>query len=186
MIITKNEHSKQKFTCGNSAIYVNLYNGNLIAEYLLSTLGVNSFELTSSISYNTNYKNNDFNGKVVGFGNGWKLNIHQYVFKYSNSYNIEGFTENDYLYIDGHWNIHKFVFFYDYDETSKVYYKADNATVKLYVDGNGYRIDDDKKNKLIFNEAGVLIQVISCLNENIVKQIVYHFLIHPCIHDEYF
>ena len=78
MIVTRNTHAKQDFTCGESGANVNLYNGNLIVEYALEKIGLNTFEMGASIVFNTNYKNTDFNGKKIGFGNGWKLNLHQY------------------------------------------------------------------------------------------------------------
>ena len=108
MNISKINHSNQEYGCGLGKAKLNLYNGKLGFEFPLISLGANNFKIESSLIYNSQYKSIDFGGKKIGFGNGWKLNMHQYVFPYLSSYDIEGFEVGNYVYIDANWNIHKF------------------------------------------------------------------------------
>ena len=96
MTISKVNHSNQEYECGKGKATLNIYNGTLGFEYPLIQIGSNSFNIPSTILYNSQYKSTDFNGKKIGFGDGYKLNIHQYVFPYLSSYNIEGLTESYY------------------------------------------------------------------------------------------
>ena len=105
MNISKINQLTQEYGCGLGKAKFNLYNGKLGFEYPLVSLGANSFQIDTTLIYSSQYKNTDFNGKKIGFGNGWKLNMQQYLFSYNVNYQIPGFSNEDYLYIDANWNI---------------------------------------------------------------------------------
>ena len=77
MKMNKVNHSYQSYNCADGIASVNIYNGNLLFEYPLLSTGMNSFEISTSLVYNSDYKPTDFNGRLIGMGNGWKLNNEQ-------------------------------------------------------------------------------------------------------------
>ena len=176
MKINKINHQTQKYQCGLGTTLANLTNGNLRFDYPLLSIGMNNYQIETSIKYNSHYKTTDFNGKKIGFNNGWKLNIHQYIFPYLSSYDIEEFEVGNYIYIDENWNIHRFVKYKDeiIDGLSNaVYYDCSNALLKLFINDNTSYIKDDFNNKFVFNKDGLLISLISGVNENVKKLITY-------------
>lgn len=177
MNICKVNHSNQEFGCGAGKSKLNLYNGKLGFEFPLISLGVSNFKIGSLLIYNSQYKNSDFNGKVIGFGNGWKLNIQQYVFPYLSSYNIDGFEEGNYVYIDANWNVHKFVKYKSsstYGDSRNAYYDADGTGLKLLIGSNAVtQIFDQQNNIYLFDDEGRLVETISGVNVGITKKIDY-------------
>lgn len=173
MTISKVNHSNQEYECGQGKATLNIYNGKLGFEYPLIQIGSNSFNIPSTILYNSQYKSTDFNGKKIGLGNGYKLNIHQYVFPYVSSYNIEGFTEGNYVYIDSSWNVHRFVM-YKGNDYKATYYDADGTGLKLVSTSNeGFEIIDTSNNIIKFDLEGRLNRIISSINSEIIKEIIY-------------
>ena len=164
------------YKCGDGVAISNLTNGNLRFVYPLIALGVNNYKISTNLVFNSQYKSTDFANKKIGFGDGWKLNIHQYVFPYLQSYNMEGFEAGDYIYIDEFWNIHRFVLYKTKQingVTNGVYYSSSNTSLTLYCNNVNKYIFDEQNNKLVFNSTGHLINIISGLNENIIKTITY-------------
>ena len=177
MKMNKVNHSYQSYNCADGVASVNIYNGNLLFEYPLVSTGMNSFEINTSLVYNSDYKSNDFNGRLIGMGNGWKLNIEQHVFKYESSFNLDGFSEDDYVYIDSNWNIHKFVKYYPNDETTYPmnYYDESGTGLRLKISSSNipYEIVDCNNNKLLFNSNGLIVEMVSAINAEIIKNITY-------------
>ena len=177
MNISKINHSNQEYGCGLGKAKLNLYNGKLGFEFPLISLGANNFKIESSLIYNSQYKSIDFGGKKIGFGNGWKLNMHQYVFPYLSSYDIEGFEVGNYVYIDANWNIHKFEKYKSsstYGDLRNTYYDADGTGLKLLVGSSATtQMFDQYNNTYLFDDDGRMIEVISGINVGITKKIVY-------------
>lgn len=163
----------QKYSIGKGQANVNLYNGRLLFEYPLVTIGNGNFQISTSISYNSHYVSTDFNGKKIGLGNGWKLNFHQYLFPYEEEYNLDEFVEGDYLYIDSNWCIHRFVLFYNEGTTYK-YYDTSGTGLRVIVEGETILMYDDADNKYYFDkEHGYLTYFTSGVNSNIKKVLEY-------------
>ena len=177
MKVSKVNHYNQEYNCGIGKAKVNLYTGSLLFEYPLMAIGANNFLVSTNLLFSSEYKSTDFNGKKIGLGNGWKLDLHQYVFPYLQSYNIDGFNVGNYVYIDGSFNIHKFVQYKSIssnDEATNVYYDNSGTGLKLIVKNNtDIKIVDQYNNSYIFDEEGKMIEIISSINENIKKKIVY-------------
>ena len=177
MNISKINQLTQEYGCGLGKAKFNLYNGKLGFEYPLVSLGANSFRINTTLIYSSQYKNTDFNGKKIGFGNGWKLNMQQYLFSYNVNYQIPGFSNEDYLYIDANWNIHQFIKYKSSIEGETLtheYYDADGANLKLYIKENELaKIIDQYDNEYIFDSDGQMIETISGINKNIIKKISY-------------
>lgn len=177
MNISKINQLTQEYGCGLGKAKFNLYNGKLGFEYPLVSLGANSFQIDTTLIYSSQYKNTDFNGKKIGFGNGWKLNMQQYLFSYNVNYQIPGFSNEDYLYIDANWNIHQFIKYKSSIEGETLtheYYDADGANLKLYIKENELaKIIDQYDNEYIFDSDGQMIETISGINKNIIKKITY-------------
>ena len=176
MKMNKVNHSYQSYNCADGVASVNIYNGNLLFEYPLVSTGMNSFEISTSLVYNSDYQSTDFNGRLIGMGNGWKLNIEQHVFKYESSFNLEGFTEDDYVYVDSNWNIHKFVKYYPNDNTTypRYYYDESGTGLRLTINSiDIIEIKDSLNNIYRFNDKGRLKTIISSINDSITKQIEY-------------
>lgn len=177
MNVSKIYQSNQEFECGIAKAQLNIYNGKLALECPLLSLGAKNFKLDTLLVYNSYYSDTNFNGKKIGFGNGWKLNIHQYVFPYLIDYDIDGFQVGDYVYIDDKWNIHKFVKYRNsttYGTPYDCYYDSDGTGLKLLVGKDvNTQMFDIYNNTYIFDNDGRMIKIISALNSEISKQIEY-------------
>lgn len=166
----------QGYDCGLGKALFNLFDGKLEFVYPLISMGANSFKIDTYLIYNSKYKSTTFNDKKIGFGNGWKLNFHQYVFPYNISYNIPGFEVGNYVYIDSDWNIHKFVEYkknYNNEKVITEFYDYDDVELRLLIGENIKEIVDNLGNRYHFNESGKLISIKSCINEDIIKKIEY-------------
>ncbi len=187
MDTSKVNQSQQSFNCGLGQASVNIFNGRLLFEHRLITLGSNSFQMSTSLVYNSHYKSTDFGGRKIGFGNGWKLNIQQYLFPYLTSYNLDGFTYGDYIYIDSNWFIHRFVKYKSsstYGDDRNAYYDASGTGLKLLI---GKKVDaeifDTNNNTYYFNASGQITGVVSGINADIMKKIEYSNGNVSCIYD---
>ena len=94
-------HPTKEYENGEGVLYLNLFNGSFIYNYPLVSIGLNSYSLNVTLVYNSSYNSNDFLSKRIGFGNGFKLNIHQYVFPYNISYNLDDFQVGDAIIVHG-------------------------------------------------------------------------------------
>lgn len=177
MKINKVNHSLHQYECGQGIARVNIYNGNLLFDYPIMTVGASSYQIDVRLHYNSDYQKTDFNSKKIGFGNGWKLNIQQYLFKYETSYGLEGFNDENYVYIDQNWNIHKFVRYNPVLLTNVYpyyYYDENGSGLRLQVNEDGScKIIDFYHNSYLFDVNGNLTAIISGVNSNIVKKITY-------------
>ena len=178
MDYSKINQTELDFNCGIGIAKLNIYTGRLLYECPSLLIGANSFQIGSSLIYNNNYSNLDFNGKKLGIGNGWKINLQQHLFPYKNSYALEGFSEidEDYVYIDSAWGVHKFKKYkssngYDY---RSVYYDESGTGLRLSLGKDTYpEIYDGNNNIIRFNENGNISEVISAVNSNIIKLFEY-------------
>ena len=152
---------------------VNIANGRLLLECPIMSVGSSSFQIDLALIYNSKYLPTDFNNIKIGIGNGWKFNIEEYVYKYEESFELENFTSNDYVYIDSSLKIHRFI---KYKETSEgtFYYDESKASLKLLVNNDKKEIIDIANNRKLFNEKGNLYEVIDGQNEAIKKCLVYN------------
>ena len=169
---SKVNHCEIKFELGDINLQTNIFSGRIKTKIPLSSLGFNNFNINTSLCHTSNFEN--FGLESIGLCSGWKLNIQQYLFEYKNSYNISGFTEGNYVYIDGDWNIHKFIK-YKEDIEKNYYYDENNVLIKLSMDKQSLLgfIEDSNKNTLYFNSKGQLIKIVSGINSEIQKEIQY-------------
>ena len=176
---SKMNQTELDFSCGMGLAKVNLYTGRLLYDCPGLMIGANSFQIGTSLIYNSHYKPTDFNGKRLGIGNGWKLNIQQYLFPYLDSYELDNFSEEDedYVYIDSNWNIHRFVKYKSsngYGNNRYVYYDSNGTGLRLIVGDNSYsEIYDGNTNIIRFNNQGNVTEVISAVNSQMIKMFSY-------------
>lgn len=135
--------------------YINDYNGNLVFEQPLISDSGNRMPVNISLIYNSKQKNNtDSNGTVLGFGNGWRLNLSQRIVKVTSS------GEEYYKYIDSDGTEH---YFKMDSESGKIKDLSGlDLTMELnYSNGydNGYLIKDKKDNRYMFTESGYLYKI---------------------------
>lgn len=174
---SKINQTQLDFSCGLGLANLNLNTGRLLFECPGLSIGANNFQISTSLIYNSKMKNTDFGNLKIGLGNGWKLNIQQYVFPYNSSYNLEEFEEGDYVYIDSNWNIHRFRKYKDnntYGDTRNVYYDASGSGLRLVTGENRYsEIYDGNNSTIKFDLQGRITNIISSVNANINKIITY-------------
>ena len=175
---SKINHQNQSYNIGKGQASVNLVTGRLLFEYPLLSIGSNNFQMSTVLSYSSQYLPSDFGDKKIGFGNGWKLNFHQYLIPYNASYNIDGFELGDYVYIDSSWCIHKFKLY-----TTGKYYDTSGTGLRLLVSGTSKIIKDENDNLYEFNNSGNLISYTSGINHNIKKVLTYNGDKLVSIHD---
>ena len=178
MDYSKINQTELDFDCGIGIAKLNIYTGRLLYECPSLLIGANSFQIGSSLIYNNNYSSLDFNGRKIGFGNGWKINLQQHLFKYKDIYGLEGFSESDedYVYIDSAWGIHKFKKYKLLNEYQHVvtYYDANGTGLRLVLGENIFpEIYDGNNNVIRFNEKGNISEVISAVNSKIIKVFEY-------------
>ncbi len=107
------------------------------------------------------------------------MNIEQYVFPYVESYGLPEFSEKeeDYVYIDSNWNIHRFVKYKKtnaYGDTRNVYYDASGSGLRLLTSENRYsEIYDGNNSTIKFDLQGRIKNIISSVNANFAKTITY-------------
>jgi len=175
---SKINHQNQSYNIGKGQASVNLVTGRLLFEYPLLSIGSNNFQISTVLSYSSQYLPSDFGGKKIGLGNGWKLNFHQYLIPYYTSYNIEGFEAGDYIYIDSNWCIHRFKLY-----TTGKYYDTSGTGLRLTISGTSKIIKDQSNNLYEFNGSGNLISYTSGINPNIKKVLTYNGDKLVSIHD---
>ncbi len=175
---SKINQTQLDFNCGLGLANLNLNTGRLLFECPSLSIGANSFQISTSLIYNSQMKNSDFGNLKIGLGNGWKLNIQQYVFPYDSTYNLSNFEEGDYVYIDSNWNIHRFVKYKNsntYGDSRSVYYDASGSGLRLLTGENRYSDIYDGNNSIIkFDLQGRITNIISSVNANINKLISYN------------
>ena len=175
---SKINQTELDYSCGIGNAKLNLYNGRLLYEFPCLAMGASSFQIGSTLIYNNNYLNSDYNGRKIGIGNGWKINLQQYLFPYETIYNLDGFSETngDYVYIDSNWGLHRFVKYVSSGPASDfkdVYYDANGTGLKLVINEDNQLKIYDGNNVIEFNEYGNISKIISGINSNIVKNFLY-------------
>ncbi len=127
-------------------VHVNDYNGNLILENPLGTLGGSRMPVSLAMIYNTNDR-----AKNLGYGLGWRLSLHETIEKVK-------IGETDYYkHVEGDGTVH---YFY-YDTEKKKWLDESNQELELTVDtgaasGEAYVLKDKKNNRSVFNKSGYL------------------------------
>ena len=176
---SKINQTQLDFSSGLGLANLNLKTGRLLFECPGLTIGGGNYQISTSLIYNSKYKKEDFGNIKIGFGNGWKLNIQQYIFPYCKSYGLDDFSEEngDYVYIDSNWNIHRFVKYkdnYAYGDSRNVYYDASGSGLRLVVEEEKYAEIYDGNNSVIkFDTNGNITNIISSINAEISKTIEY-------------
>jgi len=164
-------------TLNKDEVSVNAYTRRLLYTRPLLTASFGNFSIPLSVSFNSNYQENDYSDFTIG-SNGWKLNIDQYLFPYNNSYLYFGFKVGDYVYIDGTWKIHRFIKYSTKtinNQSVNCYYDYYNDSLRLYVYLDGTAdIVDLNNNKYCFNVNGRLSKIVSGINSQITKEITYN------------
>lgn len=167
--------NKSEISYHNSVgkVDVHIKTGRMIYEYPLFALGGGNYQIMVSLLYNSHYQKTDYEERPIGNSKGWKLNIEGSVFPYKLTYNMEGFEEGDYVYIDGNWKTHRLIKYKETEE-ERGYYDESGSGLRLIVKNNQeFIIKDGNENQLKFNEKGHLIQIVAGNNPNIIKLITY-------------
>ncbi|MBQ4587216.1 MAG: hypothetical protein IJB13_05460, partial [Clostridia bacterium] len=161
----------KQYTAENIAVNLNVYTGKPTITHTDMCVGAGNYQIPVSHVYR-----DDLVGisapVTIGFGDGWKLNLHQYVYPYQASYNYAGFSSGDYVYIDDVGYKHRFVK-YKTEDGFDVYYDADGTglSLKLLAD-NECEVYNDVT-RLHFDESGRLDKIVSPFNAILDKVIVY-------------
>ena len=177
--------TNKEYSLDLGSLNINTFNGRALYSYPVASIGSGNYAIDVLLVYNSFYDSMDFLNKKIGLGNGWKLNYEQYLFKYDNSFYLDDFSINDYVYIDEAWCIHRFI---KYSETTvndiKIceYYDDSGTGLKLTIrNDTDYEISDEANNKYIFDLEGRLIRIISGINSNMRKEISYDTMGIPVI-----
>jgi len=161
--ITYSTHSYIDFSCDAGLAKVNVSTNEVIFIHNDISVGEGTFNMGLS-HIHSNFSHLD----ETHMGFGWKLNIQHYLKKYDGSTYLEGFTTNDYVYVDGEGYVHRFV-------------KYDNYK---YIDQSGHgmvlstlglpQIEMPNGNILYFDSYGNLYQISIVGNgKNITRLINY-------------
>ena len=81
-------HPNQEFRLGDGILKTNVYNGRIIYNYPLTSIGAGNFKIDANLVYNSFYNINDFYDRKLGFGNGWKYSFEEFLFKYKSEYTV--------------------------------------------------------------------------------------------------
>ena len=136
---------------------VNLAIGRLSYAFDDLSTGYGNFAVEVNHVYNS-ISNPLFANKIVGVGNGWKLNLHQCLVQ----------SGNDVLFLDAAGETHTFKRF-----DGNRYYDCQNAKTVLYFSAESKYVTDGVGNKLYFNSNGLLEKSVSCFNDAIEKIYTY-------------
>ena len=165
-------------TLNKDILSINAYTRRLLYSRPLLNASYGNFTIPLYITFNLHYKSTDYSSLPIGSSNGWKLNIEQYLFPYSNEYNLKDFKAEDYVYIDDAWKIHRFIKYTTKtinNQSVSCYYGHHNDSLRLYVYPDGTsEIVDLNNNKYCFNTNGRLKKLISGVNSEIVKELTYN------------
>ena len=189
--IERLNQTRQGYSLDTVSASLNIYTGQLTVSHADMSIGAGNFQIGVShvyredlkdLEYTINKAQADEETIKVGFSNGWKLNLQQYVFAYDEAYGFAGFNAGDYVYIDASGYKHRFIRYKDGQYGA--FYDADGG-LRLKITDSGYEILDDVENKSVFDAKGRLIQIVSGINEAITKVIGYGQLPHPvCVYDQ--
>ena len=189
--IERLNQTRQGYSFDTVSASLNIYTGQLTVSHADMSIGAGNFQIGVShvyredlkdLEYTINKAQADEETIKVGFSNGWKLNLQQYVFAYDEAYGFAGFNAGDYVYIDASGYKHRFIRYKDGQYGA--FYDADGG-LRLKITDSGYEIFDDVENKSVFDAKGRLIQIVSGINEAITKVIGYGQLPHPvCVYDQ--
>jgi RHS repeat-associated protein/uncharacterized repeat protein (TIGR02543 family) len=162
---SRRTHKELPFECSSGVGSVNTYSGKFCFNHKDVTVGAGSFVLGVAHNYNSHWLSNSrirADLRNTYMGRNWKLDIQQYVFA----------DDDNLIYIDAAGNCNDFMLVGDnvYLDTlgsgSKIV--RDTTSVEEY-----YVLSDAAGNSLTFNEDGLLVDIISGINEDIRKHIVY-------------
>ena len=164
----------KQYTAEGVAVNLNVYTGKPVIMHNDMCIGTGNYQIPVSHVYRDDLVNKSYNlnGEIkIGFGDGWKLNLHQYVYPYQASYNYAGFSSGDYVYIDDVGYKHRFVK-YKTENGFDVYYDADGTGLRLKETQSGYEVYNDVS-KLYFDVKGRLLKIYSPFNTALDKVISY-------------
>ncbi len=167
-----------EYNLEDGILNVNTFNGRILYSYPIASIGKGNFQIDVNLIYNSLYGENNNSGIKLGFGNGWKFSFEEFIFKYENVYNLEGFSSLDYVYVDSNWCLHRFIKYKEcegYDTPGSVYYDESGTGLKLIVSkDSNYQMFDEHGSIYYFDKvSGKLITIISGINSLIIKNIEY-------------
>lgn len=161
----------KQYTAEGVAVNLNVYTGKPTITHNDLCIGTGNYQIPVSHVYR-----DDLVGisapVTIGFGDGWKLNLHQYVYPYQASYNYPRFSSGDYVYIDDVGYKHRFVK-YKTEDGFDVYYDADGTGLRLKLLADSECEVYNDVTRLHFDASGRLDKIISPFNESLDKIIVY-------------
>ena len=143
------------YNCKVGSAKVNIYTGRLLYEYQDADIGLESYEIALSHIYNSHYS--PLIGENSLVGDGWKLNIQQYIY----------FSNDKYYYIDGFGKIIEFEMLF-----ANVYYDNSGLGMRLELFIDHCEISDISGNTMHF-VSNRLTKIVSCENPSIEKIFVY-------------
>lgn len=151
--------------------FTNIKTGRLKISLPIVNINKGNFEIDATLVYNSLVDNSLFYKQSISIGTKWKFNFQQYVFKYQNTEAYGDIQKGDYVYIDGEWNIHRFIE-YKIDNGISYLYDSGGLNLRLLISSQKLEIDNGKE-ILEFNEKGYLIGIRNKFNSRIHKTINY-------------
>ena len=153
---SKINQTELSYSCGAGEAKVNLFTGRLLFAHPDISMGIKSHQIELTHIYNSQL---ELPSHLNSFtGNGWKLNVQQYLF----------LDRETYVYIDGLGYRHEFASLNDSDK----YYDTTGLGLTLSVGTDTNEIKDESGNTMIF-EDDRLIKSISCIDTLIAKHFDY-------------
>lgn len=144
----------KKYTLAQGIIYINSYNGNLVAVFNLGKTIASKLPASLNVVYNTN---DVILNKNLGIGLGWQFNYNQTI----KSIVIENKNYLEYVDCDGtiHYYCEKLENIYNettgsFEEVNNspgTYYDEDGLDTKIVIEQNKYILYDKNNNKMTFN-----------------------------------
>ncbi|MBR6688155.1 MAG: RHS repeat-associated core domain-containing protein [Clostridia bacterium] len=162
----------KQYTAEGVAVNLNVYTGKPVIMHNDMCIGTGNYQIPVSHVYRDDLVG--ISAPVnIGFGDGWKLNLHQYVYPYQASYNYPRFSSTqDYVYIDDVGYKHRFVK-YKTEDGFNVYYDADGTGLRLkLLADNECEVYNDVT-RLHFDASGRLDKIISPFSNSLNKIITY-------------
>ncbi|MBQ2891852.1 MAG: hypothetical protein IJE45_03060 [Bacilli bacterium] len=151
--------------------FINIKTGRLKIHLPTLSISKGNFQINTSLVYNSLFDSTLFPNKIIGIDNKWKFNFQQYVFQYQNNESYGDIENGDYVYIDGEWNIHRFIE-YKRDNDIRYSYDSGGLNLRLLISSQKLEIDNGKE-ILEFNEKGYLIGIRNKFNHEIYKSFDY-------------
>ena len=175
---SKIKQSQLQYACGAGTAEINLYTGRALFEFSDMSIGAGNFNISANHVYNSHTSINIVPNRSSFMGNGWKLNLQQFLFPYLTSYAYPGFAAGDFVYIDETGHRHRFVQLAISGGRQGTYFDTTGLGLTLTVSGTGVNergnIQDEAGNVLEFDiNRWVIINSRAAINAGIRKEYRY-------------